>query len=130
MLEVKTSEKESKFNKFIKSDKNVCPKQFCFNWREEGQYHPTSGCNWSLRKYNRDEETQGEVDYYEPHEPNLRKAKLPLFYFVNSPKTLTKEFIEEYIRESERLWVKSIGLNNKIMYLFRLPCETFHAIMS
>ena len=57
-------------------------------------------CPWVCTRLDAERD---EHDYYEAHEPNLRKAGLPWFYFCPSPVKLVAELQADYIRESEAL---------------------------
>ena len=94
-----------------KPNSKVCPHQFCFMWQmatltsaetaEPASIIEGCRCPWVCTRLDAE---RGEHDYYEAHEPNLRKAGLPWFYFYSSPSKLVAELQADYIRESEALW--------------------------
>jgi len=79
----------------------ACSEKYCFNWEVPGGRSSPglhnnlatalsksvlvseSGCGWSQGTCIRDSKKLGEgtADYYEPHEPNLRKAGLSVYHF-------------------------------------------------
>lgn len=63
-----------------------------------------AGCRCPFGLCTRLDAEHGDNDWYESHDPNLRAAGLPWFYFYPSPSKLVSGFREEYIRESEALW--------------------------
>jgi hypothetical protein len=80
---------------------NICPKEYCFFWTEEGDYFAPdlygdlqealnntkeitrSGCRCTFGKCVRNKDANGLKDWYEPCEPELEKAELPWFYFMS-----------------------------------------------
>ena len=113
-----------------KPPRNICPRQFCFNWvppdgwadlsgklygsfeeaiyqPEDKTYFPDGGCGaGAFGPCCRVHDTPEAHDLYEPHEYQLKHANLPWFYFIPTPEKLAEEFREEYIHESEKLWGK------------------------
>ncbi len=62
------------------------------------------GCRCPCGLCTRLDAEQGDHDWYEPHEPNLRQAGLPWFYFIPTPAKLVPDLRTSYIEESEALW--------------------------
>jgi len=97
-----------------KPDPTVCPRHFCFMWRmgkliEQGSLEPPTvaeGCADPFGICTRLDPIHGNYDGYESHEPNLRKADLPWFYFCPKPEILVAKMRELYVIESEALWGK------------------------
>ncbi len=95
-----------------KPDPNICPRRFCFMWQmarlvSAKTPQPASvaqGCRCPFGLCTRLDREQGDRDWYESHDPNLREAGLPWFYFYPSPAILVPGVHEEYIRQSEALW--------------------------
>ncbi len=95
-----------------KPDPSVCPQKFCFCWRMGKVItakHPepptvAQGCRSPFGVCTRLDPVNGDHDWYEPHEPNLREAGLPWFYFIVSPDGLTPTSKARYIVESEAMW--------------------------
>jgi hypothetical protein len=107
---------------------DVCPEEFCFHYapggfivdltgnryrnREEalkaifvvGTQFEEAGCACYFGRCLRDPRGGGEKDYYEPHEPNLRRAGLPKIYFISSEQHIHEKYREEYRREAVKLW--------------------------
>ena len=100
----------------------LCPQRYCFFWSEAGEWaadglyanldealerlEPVaqSGCRCAFGLCLRADATNGDRDYYEPHEPRLAESGLPWFYFITTPMNLMDDSKEAYIRDSERLW--------------------------
>ena len=86
-----------KWDKNIKPSKNICPKEFCFFWSDDM-------CRETFGKCRRYTTISSDRDRYEPCEPELDKHGLPWFYFIASEKSLVDERVDEYLRESKKLW--------------------------
>ena len=105
---------------YKKPPKYECPKEYCFHWRVEGAYispglHKSlesaldkgklvseSFCGCSFGICLRNELKKGTIDWYEPHESNLEKFRLPWFYFIDDLEKLSptdKEKYMEYFKE-------------------------------
>jgi hypothetical protein len=100
----------------------LCPQRYCFFWSAPGERAADglyanldealersepitqSGCRCALGLCLRADTTNGEGDYYEPHEPRLAEDSLPWFYFITTPMKLIDDLKEVYIRDSEQLW--------------------------
>ena len=97
-----------------KPDPTVCPRHFCFMWRmgkliQQDSIEPPTiagGCADPFGVCTRLDPVNGNYDGYEAHEPNLREAHLPWFYFYPKPEMLVATMREPYITESEALWGK------------------------
>lgn len=95
-----------------KPEPSVCPRQFCFCWQMAQVFTPgtpapvtvADGCRCPFGLCTRLDPERGGHDWYEAHEPNLRDAGLPWFYFYPSPEHLTPKMRQRYITESEALW--------------------------
>jgi hypothetical protein len=86
---------------------HICPKEFCFLWREEGNsFAPglynnldealkhakpvtESGCGCTFGVCIRNEKEKGEKDWYELASLNL-KVEMPWFYFSDPQKLKRK----------------------------------------
>ncbi len=97
-----------KWNPNEKPPIHICPKEFCFFWREEGNsFAPglytnidealqhakpvlVSDCGCTFGVCIRKDMEKGEKDWYEPCEPELESKGLPWFYFCD-PQRLTKK---------------------------------------
>ena len=110
----------------IRPPRTVCPEEFCFHWCSTGGWaemsgkaftsvrdamrsgttvhFPDGGCACSFGLCTRKDPVNGDHDWYEPHEPRLRDAGLPWFYFIPGPGKLVPERRAEYEREAGRLW--------------------------
>lgn len=106
----------------------VCPKKYCFNWIEKGDYYAKGvftnieeadsamkkasfgHCNmgFTCKRIN----PKGQHDFYEPCEPFLERDGLPWFYFIPGPEKVNSSMKGEYIEESEILWGKDHWKNN------------------
>lgn len=96
------SEDRNKWNVNEKPFALVCPRKFCFLWGEaENQCRRTFGLCI------RENTNNSRTDWYEPCEPELRKAGLPWFYFIPNKDHLVEEQKEEYERETQKLWKHS-----------------------
>ena len=95
-----------------KPDPKVCPRHFCFMWQMARPITPQTlepvsveeGCGCPFGLCTRLDPERGNKDWYSSHDPNLRAAGLPWFYFYPSPANLVPQVQEEYVRESEALW--------------------------
>jgi hypothetical protein len=118
------SEKE-KIDPAKRPDPRRCPERCCFNWVEQGDSFAPGffpDLKSALSNVRRAEvghcglvgfasccrlpESPGDVDLYEPCEPELERAGLPWFFFVSRPSVLTAEARERYEREAPAYWAK------------------------
>jgi hypothetical protein len=86
-----------------KPPRGRCPERFCFHWDDPDEAHPQGACGSPFGVCSR-ANPSATTDWYEPHEPRLERSRLPWFYFVSDPASLTPEAREAYVRESEALW--------------------------
>lgn len=104
----------------IKPPQYICPQEFCFHWRAEGDFFASglhenleealkemkpiekSQCGCSFGKCIRDKNYAGDRDWYEPCEPALDERGLPWFYFICNTEGLNPEdrkAYQEYFNE-------------------------------
>jgi len=99
-----------------KPPSDVCPKDFCFFWSKRGAridlagrlfesledalevlatetpvVRFSAGCRCVFGTCSRAVPAPGNRDWYEPHEPALKKAGLPWFYFIPSADKLVED---------------------------------------
>jgi hypothetical protein len=103
---------EKQFKLHKKPLKNICPEKFCFNWKDscllsDSDLKEKSFCNISnlpnSPKCFRETNDLNNIDYYEPNEPELKKANLPSFYFINdiNKYNLTEKDKKDYMNYFE-----------------------------
>jgi hypothetical protein len=115
-----------KWNPKERPDTGICPREFCFLWvcaggradlsgkeydsaqeaiaaAKRGTLFPEGGCGSFAGTCTRQDAENGVADMYEPHEPNLKKAGLPWFYFTDR-ESLADERRDQFDKESAEWW--------------------------
>ena len=87
------------WDKYKKPPPDICPEAFCFLWSELDKK-----CRETFGKCRRCAANLNNKDWYEPHEPELKRHGLPWFYFIANGETLANEQKEKYLKESSKLW--------------------------
>ena len=97
-----------------------CPEKYCFFWNQDMKQNDNSGyCECLFGYCTRLNLFQGDMDYYEPNEPELEKNNLPEFYFIKSLDILSDEAREELEDEYNKYFINcpKRWVNVKIKWL-------------
>lgn len=97
------------WDKKTKPPADICPGKYCFSWVSAAGAAAMlglvkEGCPYWSGVCSRNDQVAGDVDLYEPHEPQLEEDGLPWFYFISSTQNLVPQLHEAYLRESQILW--------------------------
>ncbi len=90
------------WKKEVKPSADICPQKFYFFWCDE-----TNICRRTFGLCKREDSANSDKDWYEPCEPELKKADLPWFYFISSGEKLVENLREKYKIESAKFWEKN-----------------------